>query len=245
MRVTCECGEVFDREIPEHLAEPWRGRLERVPAVCRSCAERMEAEDARRLQEREQLEREERLRARCNASGIPKQLCGLTWDDVAQGNRPDVLDAARRLAAGDSSGLLLAGPVGVGKTWLAAAAAWALLERRALRWLSVPVLFAQLGLAFVDDARQDALAVLTGKQALVLDDLDKVRATEYAAEQLFGAIDNRVTAGAPLVITTNLELGALAAKFPEPFGEAIVSRLAQHCEAFALEGADRRLARTA
>ena len=136
---------------------------------------------------------------------------------------------------------MLVGPVGVGKTWLAAAAAWALLERKAVRWFSVPTLFARIGLAFADEARQDALNVLAGTQALVLDDIDKARATDYAAEQLFCAIDNRVTAGAPLLITTNLELDALAARFPQPYGEAIVSRLAQHCEAFALEGADRRL----
>ena len=54
-----------------------------------------------------------------------------------------------------------------------------------------------------------------------------------------------MTAGAPLLVTTNLGLDALAAKFPEPFGDAIVSRLAGYCEAFALQGHDRRLERFA
>ena len=155
------------------------------------------------------------------------------------------LQGAQAWGRGDADGLLLAGPVGVGKTWLAAAAAWERLERAPVRWFSVPTLFARLSLGFADDGRQDALNVLAGKRALVLDDIDKVRASEYAAEQLFCAIDNRVTAGAQLLITTNLALSTLAGRFPEPYGEAIVSRLAQHCEAFALEGQDRRLERFA
>jgi DNA replication protein DnaC len=80
----------------------------------------------------------------------------------------------------------------------------------------VPVLFAHLGRAFSDDERQDALAGLTGDQALVLDDLDKTWPTEYAAEQLFCAIDKRLTARAALLVTTNLALSELAARYPDP-----------------------------
>lgn len=109
--------------------------------------------------------------------------------------------------------------------------------------VSVPFLFARLGLAFSDDARQEALNALAATDALVLDDIDKTRPTEYAAEQLFCAIDTRVTAGAGLLVTTNLAPSALAERFPDPYGEAIVSRLVGHCETFALEGGDRRLER--
>ncbi len=121
--------------------------------------------------------------------------------------------------------------------------AWELLEHEALRWLHVPTLFNQLSFAFGDGRREEALASLSRSQALVLDDIDKARGTEYAAGELLCAIDNCVTAGAALIVTTNLGLDALAEKFPSPSGYAIASRLAQHCKAFALEGQDRRLAR--
>jgi DNA replication protein DnaC len=140
---------------------------------------------------------------------------------------------------------VVAGSVGVGKTWLVAAAAWALTEREPLRWFYVPTLFQRLALQFADDSREEALRALAGSQALVLDDLDKVRATEFAAGQLLGAIDTRVTGGAALLVTTNLGLDALADKFPDEYGYAIASRLAGYCEAFAIDGQDRRLERFA
>jgi DNA replication protein DnaC len=74
------------------------------------------------------------------------------------------------------------------------------------------------------------LATLTGTSALVLDDLDKTRPTEYGAEQIFLAVDGAVTSGRALLVTTNLGLGQLAGKWPQPFGEAIASRLAGYCK---------------
>jgi DNA replication protein DnaC len=239
---TCtHCGAACELEIPDDLTEPWLSKLKRFPVACQGCADRREAqfETQRRAQEAADLD--ERIGRRRKHCGIPATLRDLDWDQVTPGNRPDVLAAARDWAAGDSSGLLLAGPVGVGKTWLAAAAAWERTRRAPLQWFSVPALFARLGLSFDSEERQAALSVLAGSRTLVLDDLDKVRPSAYAAEQIFTAIDNRVTAGTQLLITTNLRLGALEAKFPEPFGEAIASRLASYCQCFALEGSDRRL----
>jgi DNA replication protein DnaC len=238
------CGATFDREIPAGLAEPWRGMLERTPPVCPTCVERMEAEDEQHELERQAQERAERVLRRREGSGVPLLLRGVSWTDVAD-TAPRPLFAARAWGAGDLSGLLLAGPVGVGKTSLAAAAAWTRLEHAPLRWLSVPELFSRLALAFGDETREDALKSLAGSQGLVLDDVDKARPSEYAAEQMFYAIDNRVTAGAQLLVTTNLELSELAARFPQPHGAAIVSRLAGYCDAFALDGQDRRLERFA
>lgn len=177
------------------------------------------------------------LKRRRDASGIPGELCGISLPTSAVG----ATTAAKRWAAGDMRGLLLTGSVGVGKTHLAAAAAWARMVLDPVRWLSVPVLFARLALAFSDGERQDALRVLAGEGGLVLDDIDKARGTEFAAEALFTAIDVRVTAGAPLLVTTNLMPSALRDHFPSGYGSPIVSRLVGYCETFALEGRDRRL----
>jgi DNA replication protein DnaC len=53
------------------------------------------------------------------------------------------------------------------------------------------------------------------------------------------------TAGAPLFVTTNLALSELAARFPQPYDEAIASRLAGYCRVLRVEGSDRRLERAA
>jgi DNA replication protein DnaC len=185
-----------------------------------------------------------RAASRRDASGIPLQLRGLNFDAITNGNRPEVVTAARAWAAGELHGLLLTGPVGVGKTWTAAAAAWAWAECGPLRWFFVPNLFTRLSLEFGDPMRAEALKALAAPdptQALVLDDLDKVRGTPAAIEHLLTAIDDRVTAGAPLLITTNLELSALA----DRYGEAIVSRLVGYCDAYGLKGHDRRTERLA
>jgi IstB-like ATP binding protein len=183
----------------------------------------------------------QRVDRRRSSSEIPTDLRGLPRPENDSGPS----GAASAWAAGKLRGLTLTGSVGVGKSYLAARAAWWRMEHEALRWLSVPVLFARLGASFSDEGRQDALRVLVGTTALVLDDIDKTRPTEYAAEQLFCAIDARVTEGAGLLVTTNLVLSVLAERFPEPYGEAIGSRLAGYCETFAMIGPDRRLARFA
>jgi hypothetical protein len=214
----------------------------------------------------------ERVARRREASGIPSELAAVTWGHVAD-NHPEVLAAARRVAASDSArhassprglhapdwrqqlgaaatspastqpaGLLLTGAVGRGKSWLAAATANAMLEHRALRWISVEPVLRALDRDFKDPLRTEALDLIAGTEALVLDDLDKARGTAHGAAPLYSAIDRRVTAGAPLIVTANLDLDEIAARFPE-FGDAIASRLALHCEAFTITGRDRRLER--
>jgi DNA replication protein DnaC len=239
------CGGSFEREIPEELTGIFRDLLERTPPVCDGCTERANGEQERSDAEQHQRDNADRVLQRQQASGIPEELPGLRLARLLSDTRDDIADALTRVAVGELSGLVLAGPVGVGKTHLAAAAAWQLLERRPVRWMFVPTLFARLALSFASENREHALETLASSTGLVLDDLDKARPTEYAAEQLFGAIDNRVTAGTPLLITTNLQLDELAKRFPQPHGEAIASRLAQHCELFALEGRDRRMERFA
>lgn len=236
----CDCGASFKQEIPDG---PWGARLARFPASCEACAAEAERIDREQEAARELRERAEARARRERLCGIPAKQRAIGWTSIDSSGRP--AEAAMSWARGELPALVLSGSVGVGKTYLAAAAAWTRLELAPLRWFTVPLLFARLGAGFGTGDRDDALRVLAGTCALVLDDLDKVRATEYAAEQLFVAIDGRAAAGAPLLVTTNLSLGQIAAKFPEPFGEAIASRLGdrEYCAAVILEGEDRRLKR--
>jgi DNA replication protein DnaC len=72
---------------------------------------------------------------------------------------------------------------------------------------------------------------------LVLDDFDKVKPSEFGTQQIFTAIDSRVQAGVPLIVTANLRLGEVVERYGEPIG----SRLAGHCTQLVLDGPDRRL----
>ncbi|MEN9631940.1 MAG: hypothetical protein RL077_344 [Verrucomicrobiota bacterium] len=51
---------------------------------------------------------------------------------------------------------------------------------------------------------------------LLLDDIDKEKFTERAAEMLFAVLDARLRHGRPTILTLNMDGGEFAAKFPTP-----------------------------
>lgn len=174
-------------------------------------------------------------------SGLPTDLQGLKWDDLDHGDdRGPAIAAAQRWVRGDLPGLIVSGPVGVDKTRIAGTAAAAMLTDRFVHWTSAPLLFARLGSGFDSADRTGVLELLAGNSPLVLDDIDKSRPTEYGAEQIFLAVDQRMANRVPLLVTTNLNSDGLRQKFPDPFGEAIASRLVGYCEGFRIGGQDRR-----
>lgn len=235
------CGDEFEREIPDNTRESYRRILESV-RWCDTCCREAEAEEELERQQAAERGYADRVESRRAACGIPDELRGLTWEDVKD-TPPQPLAEAKAWAAGLRHGLVLVGPVGVGKTWLAAAAAWARLEHGPVRWLLVSTLFRLLLLEFGDEGRKAADAALGGSGALVLDDMGQARGKDWAASVLLEAIDRQVTEGRPLLVTSNLGLPELRERFPN--GDAITSRLAGYCETFVLEGADRRLQRFA
>jgi chromosomal replication initiation ATPase DnaA len=223
--MTCrECGKDTGTE-PAILF----GRKINPPALCDPCLDidLAAAEEERRRHE---------FLGRLNRSGLPREKQAIELEGPAH-------DLARQWALRDIPVLVLTGPVGTGKTHIAAGATWMALQSRSVRWVEVARVMAQLRASFGDRDRADALSALTGSDSVVLDDLDKAPATEQGLSMIFAAIDARIAEGSPLLITMNSSLGELARRLDPKdtgAGEAIASRL-QVGRVISLAGTDRRV----
>lgn len=135
-------------------------------------------------------------------------------------------------------GILFSGPVGVGKSYLAAAIAGELVRQRVpTAIISLPRL-----LTVLTDSkeRQAAIDRLQRYKLLVLDDLGVERDTAFAAECVFNVVDSRYEARLPTIITTNMTAAEMEA--PVNMQNArIYSRIGEMCPVrLTVSGGDRR-----
>jgi DNA replication protein DnaC len=186
---------------------------------------------------------------------IPKRYRDIGYDGFTAS---EAVEAAKAWARGELRGLCLTGKVGRGKSWLAAAAIADMIATRAaedaradldeahdgaprrvrpVRWVSVATLMSELRRSFTDEARGEAVKVVSGHGAAVLDDIDKVNPTEFGKEVISSTIETRLAAEAPILVTTNLSPGQLGDKL----GANIASRIAGDCLVIEMVGPDRRL----
>lgn len=237
--VECGCGNPVVREVVD-MASPFMRRLAAIPVMCDVCIDRADAEDREREVEADRVERERCRQERARV--LPAALRGITFDTIGEiddGNRR-AIQLARRWAAGELKGLILVGPVGPGKTRIAAATAYEAMWRTRVLWASVPALLQRLLGAYNDDGRADALRAITGSASLVLDDIDKQKPTEWASSQLFTAIDTRLNENSGLLITANQEPREFCRAMGGAFEDSILSRLRGHCKLATVTGPDRR-----
>ena len=108
-----------------------------------------------------------------------------------------------------STGLLLWGNVGTGKSYIAGCIANALLDK------GVPVImtnFARLLNKLTDMYSGDRNAYIDSFKKyplMIIDDLGMERDSEFAQEQVFSIIDSRYRSQLPMIVTTNLSLEEL------------------------------------
>lgn len=142
--------------------------------------------------------------------------------------------------------LVLVGSAGRGKSHLAAAAVMAAYrlhgEAAAFRWTTVAALM-ERSRPEGDDDGGPSLSMLRQIGVAVLDDLGAERASDWTAERLALLIDQRWSAGKPLVVTSNLGLGPDGA-LAQHVGERAYSRLVgDGALVLTLAGIDRRRGR--
>lgn len=133
-------------------------------------------------------------------------------------------------------GLVLSGTVGAGKTGLAVSLAHVV--HMAGKRVRIGT-FTEI----LDEMRPQAgsepsiaPADMYKPHLLVLDDLGTQKVSEYVSERLFAIIDGRHQRNLPTIITTNLDLPQLNAKF----GERVVSRIVEVSRFATLSGEDLR-----
>lgn len=136
------------------------------------------------------------------------------------------------------TGLLLCGPVGTGKSFLAACIANELIgQGTPCLMTNFSRLISRISEKFGGD--QKYLDNLNRFDLLIIDDLGAERDTEFTWEKVMNVIDARYRAGLPLIITTNLMSQELYAP-SDIRRQRVFSRLKEMCICLEVNGADRR-----
>jgi hypothetical protein len=155
-----------------------------------------------------------------------------------------------------SHGIYIAGPVGTGKTYQAAALvkhrfrtfdqprldgyySGPLTAGRPVVWANVPKLLEQVRRSF--DAPDTAPTGLEHAPLLVLDDIGAEKPSEWVEERLYCIVNERYESGLPIIVTSNHTPAQLGGRI----GARLASRLREMCEVHGLGGRDRRLKRVA
>lgn len=135
-----------------------------------------------------------------------------------------------------TTGLLLTGPVGSGKTFLACCIANSLLARnKALLFAVVPDLLDQIRATYDTNkskAVTESQLLDTAREVplLILDDLGAHNYTDWTRNKIFSIINYRLNYLLPTVITSNINLEDLE----EHLGERTTSRILQMCRPYRL-----------
>lgn len=151
----------------------------------------------------------------------------------------------RQLRAGDflEEGLnvLLCGPTGVGKTYLACALGQAACRRgRKVLFRRLPRLFEELALAKADGTYTKTLAKIARAELLILDDLGMARPTEAQRHDLLEVLDDRDGQGST-VITAQLPVSKWHEWLADPtVADAILDRLVHRAYKITLKGPSKR-----
>lgn len=221
---------------PKPIQETIQGLLERHPHL-RRLSEMQDlfqpAEpDPKRNQETpdERAERLERKRQVIHANWlatVPPMYADAAWADLDPEQRPDWPDV--------SLNLVLAGPVGTGKTHAAYAIGntWAGRGRHVHASTVVDLLAAH---------RPDgSMSVVTGAQSadlLILDDLGAGRVSEFALETMTALMDRRIRMEVRTIVTTNVPEADLEATW----GGRFMDRLRYKRTVHVYRGESRRAA---
>ncbi len=166
-------------------------------------------------------------------------LAAKTFASFRRERQPEAYALALAFAARPEGSLALYGSYGTGKTHLLAAIANAVASvGHTCRFASVVSLFDALQerIQFGQDYHELVRQAI-GASLLVLDDLDKLKPSEFREETLYKLLNGRNTAGLPLALSANSSPDELV----RWIGEASRSRLMDRLIPVPMSGPDYRL----
>lgn len=232
------CGKCRTPKQCRFIAK-WDGKEKKPYTPCDCARERRKTEEqARRAQDmRIEVQRLRKL-------GFPDaEMANWTFtnDDGTNKNASDIahryVDNFAEMKK-HGKGLLFHGPVGSGKTFLAAAIANELIDQGHPCMVTN---FARITntIQGMFEGKQRYLDDFNRLDLLVIDDLSAERNTSFMNEMIFNIIDSRYRSGKPLIITTNLSKEELMGQ-TDTCRQRIYSRLVEMCFPVEVDNTDRR-----
>ncbi|CCO09480.1 ATP-binding protein [Desulforamulus hydrothermalis] len=169
---------------------------------------------------------------------IKEPLSKRTYLEIAQRTYQYAQEFARDFVRGEArEGLLIQGPVGSGKTYLACCIANYVLRHsdQAVLFVVVPDLLEKIKASYSNTSQFTEYSLVEAAcevPLLIMDDLGAHSYTEWTRNKIYNIINYRLNHELPTVITTNL---FLAGDLTELIGERTVSRIEQMCRPLWLE----------
>jgi DNA replication protein DnaC len=228
---TCaQCGEVP----PIAFANGWYTRR---MCACESAA--LDAREVRILREEQRMARRAFTYTWLGRAWSEPALFSKTFATFKREQQPAAFDLTRAFAQQPVGVLALYGSYGTGKTHLLAAVANAYAETgQACLFASVVSLFDAVGERI--EQRQDYHDLLRRAiqtPLLILDDIDKLKPSEFREETLYKLLNGRCNSGLPLALSSN----STPDELERWVGKAGRSRLMQGLIPVPMNGPDYRL----
>jgi DNA replication protein DnaC len=207
--------------------------------------------EAKRLQDnadlRQKVIRVDLIAGLARLSGVPERFreADFTNYRVDPGNgeaKAAALNLVNKFNELTGRGLILCGPIGIGKTHLGCA----IINQLVRQGVSCRYIYAESFLEFwrhtgTSDAARileyQALRALRDEQLIFLDDVGIGTDTVFTETQYTKLLDARYREKRPIVLATNLGLEDLG----KVIGERCMSRLVESNEIVEIQGADRRM----